>query len=39
MAENKWIKHIKMIKAQKQNKGKGLKEIIKIAKKSYVKVK
>jgi len=35
--ENKWITHIKKVKAQKQNKGKGLKEIIKIAQKSYKK--
>jgi len=33
--ENPWITHVKKVKAKKANKGKSLKEILKIASKSY----
>lgn len=35
--KNPWILHLKSVRDQKQNKGKGLKELIQIAKKSYKK--
>lgn len=33
--KNDWIRHVMKIKEKKENKGKPLKEILKIAKKSY----
>jgi len=35
--ENPWISHVKKVKAQKGNQGKSLKEILKLASKSYKK--
>lgn len=34
---NPWIEHVKIVKAKKENEGKALKEILKIASKSYKK--
>ena len=34
---NKWLIHVKQIKAMPVNKGKSLKDILKLAKKSYKK--
>ena len=33
--KNDWLRHVMKVKEKKENKGKTLKEILKIAKKSY----
>lgn len=37
MTKNLWLIHVNKIKSQKQNKGKSLKDILKLAKKTYKK--